>query len=215
MIITWQGEACFKLQDKSGSEGVTFVTDPFHKDIGLKVPNFEADIVSISHDHDDHNNVKALRGNPFIIDWPGEYDYKGILVEGVASFHDDKEGSERGDNIIYRIEMDGISITHLGDLGHILNESQLEKIVGTDILLIPVGGKYTLDAKRAVEVVTQVEPRIIIPMHYKVPGLKLDIDGVDKFIKELGITTSHEDKLKIYKKDLPQEDRELVILNIK
>lgn len=214
MIITWQGQACFKLQDKIGPDGVTVVTDPFNKDIGLKVPNFEADIITVSHDHHDHNNVSALRGTPFVVDCAGEYDFKGVLIEGIDSFHDDREGAERGGNIIYRLEIDDISITHLGDLGHSLNDAQLEKVAGTDILLIPVGGKYTIDAKKAVEVISQIEPRIVIPMHYKVKDLKIDIDGVDKFIKEIGLTPTYEEKLKISKKDLPQEDMELVILSI-
>jgi L-ascorbate metabolism protein UlaG (beta-lactamase superfamily) len=214
MIITWQGHSCFKIQDKIGPEGVTVVTDPFGKNTGPKVPNFEADIVTISHDHDDHNNVAALRGDPFVIDCAGEYDFKGVLVEGIDSFHDDQKGAERGGNIIYRMEIDDVSVAHLGDLGGPLDSTQLEKLVGTDILLIPVGGKYTLDAKAAVEVISQIEPRIVIPMHYKTPDLKMDIDPIDKFIKELGLKPTYEEKLKISKKDLPQEDMELVILSI-
>lgn len=214
MIITWQGHSCFKIQDKSGPEGITVVTDPFDKKIGLKAPNFEADIVTVSHNHFDHNNVKSLRGKPMVIDCPGEYDFKDILVEGVDSYHDDKNGKERGDNTIFRIEIDDISVTHLGDLGQALDANQLEKLVGTDILLIPVGGKYTIDAKKAVEVISQIEPRIVIPMHYKVKGLTIDIDSVDKFIKELGLPVTREEKLKISKKDLPQDDMELVVLGL-
>jgi L-ascorbate metabolism protein UlaG (beta-lactamase superfamily) len=214
MIITWQGHSCFKIQDKIGSDGVTLVTDPFDKETGLKVPNFEADIVTVSHDHHDHNNVAALRGKPFIVNCAGEYDFKNILIEGIDSFHDDKKGAERGANIMYRIEIDDISVAHLGDLGDILDNGQLEKLVGTDILLIPVGGIYTLDAKKAVEVISQIEPRIIIPMHYKTDDLKIDLESIDKFIKEIGLTPTYEEKLKISKKDLPQEDMELVILSI-
>lgn len=214
MIITWQGHSCFKIQDKIGPDGVTVITDPFSKEVGLKVPNCEADIVTISHDHYDHNNSAALRGQPLIINCAGEYDYKGILVEGIDSFHDDKEGKECGLNVIYRFEVEDISIVHLGDLGSPLDNGQLEKLAGTDILLIPVGGKYTLDAKKAVEVISQIEPRIVIPMHYKIKDLKIDIDPVDKFIKEIGVEPTYEEKLKISKKDLPQEDMELVILSI-
>jgi len=212
MIITWQGHSCFKIQDKTGTEGVTLVTDPFDKAVGLKVPNFEADIITVSHQHHDHNNVDALRGTPFVIDCAGEYDRKGVLVEGLDSYHDDKAGAERGGNTIYRIEIDDISVTHLGDLGHVLDNAQIEKLAGTDVLLIPVGGKYTIDAKAAVEVISQIEPRIVIPMHYKVKGSEIDIDGVEKFIKEIGLTPTYEEKLKISKKDLPQEEMELVIL---
>jgi L-ascorbate metabolism protein UlaG (beta-lactamase superfamily) len=214
MIITWQGHSCFKIQDKVGPEGVTVVTDPFDKETGLKVPNFEADIITVSHQHHDHNNTGALRGQPFVIDCAGEYDFKGVMVEGIDSYHDDKNGAERGSNIIYRIEIDDISITHLGDLGQVLDNSQLEKLVGTDILLIPVGGTYTIDAKKAVEVISQIEPRIVIPMHYKTKDLNLDIEGVEKFIKEIGLVPSYEEKLKISKKDLPSEEMELVILSM-
>lgn len=214
MIITWQGHSCFKIQDKMGADGVTLVTDPFDKATGLKVPNFEADIITVSHDHHDHNNISALRGNPFVIDCAGEFDYKGILVEGIDSFHDEKKGEERGGNIMYRIEVDDISVAHLGDLGTVLDNTQLEKLVGTDVLLIPVGGKYTLDAKKAVEVISQIEPRIVIPMHYKTEGLAVDLDPIEKFIKEIGLTPTYEEKLKISKKDLPVEDMELVILSI-
>lgn len=214
MIITWQGHSCFKIQDKIGPEGVTVVTDPFDKKTGLKVPNFEADIITVSHQHNDHNNVSALRGKPFVIDSPGEYDRRGVLVEGIDSYHDQQSGENRGSNIIFRIEIDDISVAHLGDLGHPLDNFQLERLAGTDILLIPVGGKYTIDAEQAVSVIAQIEPRIVIPMHYKVKDLQLDIEGVDKFVKALGITPSYEEKLKIVKRDLPQEDMELVILSI-
>ena len=214
MHITWLGHSCFKLQDKVGSGGVIVVTDPYTDEIGLKMPHFEADIVTLSHDHYDHNNSKAIRGEPLIIDTAGEYETKGVFVEGVEAWHDAEEGKERGKNIIYRIEMEDISITHLGDLGHILDAKHLEKLEGTDILLIPVGGKYTINAAKAVEVISQIEPRLVIPMHYKVPGLKLDIDGLEKFVKELGIKPRTEEKLKISKKDFPQEDMELVVLSL-
>ncbi len=214
MIITWQGHSCFKIQDRVGTDGVTVVTDPYDKTIGLKLPNFEADIVTISHDHHDHNNSAAFRGDPFVITTAGEFDIKGVMVEGIMSFHDNKKGAERGSNIIYRIEVDGITICHLGDLGHTLDTKQLERLVGVDILLVPVGGGFTLDAKLAAEVVAQIEPRIVIPMHYKTEDLTLELEGVERFVKELGLTPSYEEKLKISKKDLPSEDMELVILSI-
>ena len=215
MYLSYLGHSCFKLQDKVGPEGVVVVTDPFDPAfIGLKMPSLEADTVTISHDHKDHNYLKAIRKEPFVINAAGEYEVHGVFVEGIDSFHDNKEGAERGGNIIYRIEVDDITITHLGDLGSTLNTKQLERLEGTDILLLPVGGKYTLDAKLAVEVINQIEPRIIIPMHYKVDGLKMEIDGLDKFIKELGLKPTYEEKLKISKRELPAEDMELVILQI-
>ncbi len=214
MIITYIGHSCFKIQDKIGPEGITVVTDPFDNSIGLKMPNFEANIITVSHNHYDHNNIKALRGQPFIVDSAGEYDIHGVMIEGIESYYDNQQGKESGKNIMYRIEFDDITVVHLGDLGHILDNKQLEKLVGTDILLIPVGGKYTLDATKAVEVVSQIEPRIVIPMHYKVAGSKVDVDGVEKFIKEMGVKPTEEEKLKISKKDLPQEDMELVVFKL-
>jgi len=214
MIITWLGHSCFKIQDKNGPEGTIVVTDPFDKSTGFKVPNFEADIVTVSHNHKDHNNAKALRGTPFIVNSAGEYDIKGVMIEGVESYHDSKEGAERGKNIIYRIEMEDLTLVHLGDLGQALDDKQLERLVGIDIVFIPVGGKYTIDAKKAVEVISQIEPRMVIAMHYKTKDSKIDIDGIEKFVKEMGVKPTYEEKLKISKKDLPQEDMELVILNI-
>lgn len=212
MLITYLGHSCFKIQDKTGADGITLTTDPYDKQVGFRVPSFETDIVTVSHNHYDHNNVKAMRGEPFIIDTPGEYDKKGVLLHGIVSKH----GGGKTDvvNIMFRIEIDDISVAHLGDLGELLNEKQLEVLSGVDILMIPVGGKYTLDAKKAVDVISQIEPRIIIPMHYKVGASKIDIDGVDKFIKEIGIMPTEETRLNIKKKDLPQEDMELVILSV-
>jgi len=213
-MISYLGQSCFKLQDKLGPEGVTLVTDPFGKELGLKVPNFEADIVTVSHQHFDHNNSGALRGNPFIIDTPGEYDIKAVMVQGIETWHDAKGGVERGKNIVYRIEMDDLTLVHLGDLGHILTDEQLDQLDNVDVLFIPVGGRVTVDAKMAVEVIGQIEPRVVIPMHYKFPGAKLELDPVEKFIKELAVTPRKEEKLKIAKKDLPQEGMELVILEV-
>lgn len=216
MHITWLKHSSFKFQDKTGSDGLTLITDPFDsKYVGLKMPSLEADILTISHDHEDHSNKAAIRGNPYIVDSAGEFDVKGVSILGVESYHDEKEGGERGKNVIFRFEIDGIVVTHLGDLGHTLDNKQLQGLIGTDILIIPVGGVYTLNAKKAAEVVSQIEPRIVIPMHYQTKGLTKefkDIDGVDKFIKEMGIKPTYEEKLKINKKDLPQDEMELIIM---
>ncbi len=214
MQISYLGHSCFKIEEKINGQNISLISDPYSKEIGLKLPNIEADIITISHDHYDHNNKDAFRGDPFIVDTAGEFDIKGVIIEGVRSYHDEKKGSERGVNIIFRYDIEGISLAHLGDLGDILDNKQLEKLAGVDILFVPVGGKYTLDAKKAVELISQVEPRIVIPMHYKTKDLKIDdIDTLDKFIKEIGIEPNYEDKLKISKKDLPSEDMLLVVFN--
>ncbi len=214
MLITWLGHSAFKLQGKNQGETVTVITDPYHPEkTGLKFPRLEADIVTISHDHDDHNNAEAVKGNPRIIRLAGEYELKEVFIEGVPSFHDDEKGAKRGSNIIYRFEIDDLSVTHLGDLGTELDNKQLEGLEGTDILLIPIGGVYTIDAQKAVKVINQIEPRIVIPMHYQVPGLKYELAPLATFIKAIGIKPREEEKLKVMKKDLPQENMEVVVLS--
>jgi L-ascorbate metabolism protein UlaG (beta-lactamase superfamily) len=216
MIITWLGHSAFKLQGKGNSEVITIVCDPFQPEkTGLKLPRLEADIVTISHDHDDHNNVQAVKGDPHIITGAGEYEIKGVFIEGVPSYHDDEKGAKRGGNIIYRFEIEDLSITHLGDLGTELDNKQLSSLEGTDILLVPVGGIYTINAAKAVSVINQIEPRIVIPMHYQVPGLKLsnELASLDAFIKAISIKPRQEEKLKIVKKDLPQDNMEVVVLS--
>lgn len=212
MNITWIGHSCFKIDEKINGENVSLLTDPFSSDTGLKLPNLSPDLVSVSHQHHDHNNISSLRGKPIIIDSAGEFDIKGVMIEGIRSYHDEEKGAKRGENIIFRFDIEGMSLAHLGDLGELLDNKQLEKLGGLDVLFIPVGGTYTLDAKKAVETISQIEPRIVIPMHYKIPGLKIDIDGVDKFIKELGLKPNYEEKLKLSKRDLPSEDMQLIIL---
>lgn len=209
MQITWLGQACFKIQGKE----VTIITDPYEKKIGLNLPNLNADIVTVSHDHYDHNNSKDIKGQPFIIATPGEYEIKKVFIWGIPSWHDTKEGAERGANVIFIIQLEDIKIAHLGDLGTMLSDEQLEKLEGVDIVMIPVGGTYTLDGKKAAELINQIEPRIVIPMHHKIPKLKIKLDDVDKFCKEMGIKQNGlEDKLKISKKDLPAEDVKVVLL---
>ncbi|MFH0854256.1 MAG: MBL fold metallo-hydrolase [bacterium] len=214
MIINYLGHSCFKLEGKETP--AVLIMDPFDKSIGLKVPKMNADIITVSHSHNDHNNISDIKGitnNPFIVNIPGEYEIKGVLIYGIPSFHDKKMGAERGENTIFRIELDGISIAHLGDIGHIPNNAVLEKLEGIDILLIPVGGIYTINAKEANEIISRIEPRIAIPMHYKVKGIDLDIDTVDPFLKEMGVSkTEIENKLKISKKDLPQGTMQVVVM---
>lgn len=209
MNLTWHGQSCFKITGKD----VTLVTDPFDAKIGLKPPRTEADIVTVTHGHYDHNNISAIKGEPTIIDGPGEYSIKGVEIKGIASYHDKNEGKERGANTIYTLEIDDIKICHLGDLGQILSDEQVEKIGNVDILLVPIGGVYTIDTDAAIEVVNQIEPRIVIPMHYKVPGLNVNLDKMDKFTQEMGATKKMS-KLSLKKKDLPSEDTEVIIMEI-
>jgi L-ascorbate metabolism protein UlaG (beta-lactamase superfamily) len=212
MTITWLGHSCFKIQDKE----TAVITDPYDKSIGFKMPRASADIVTMSHDHLGHHSageVNGANGDPFIISAPGEYEVKGVFVYGMNFYHDKNEGKDKGKITAYKIEMEDISILHLGDIGHTLSEEQVSKIGNTDILLIPVGGESTINAKEAAEIINQLEPRIVIPMHYKVQGLKFDLDPVDKFLKEVGATKAESmPKLKISKKELPQDETKVILL---
>lgn len=215
MQIIYYGHSCFKIQAKTNNSEVSIIIDPFSKEIGFKMPKTSADIVTVSHDHYDHNNIKDVGGEPFIIKGSGEYEIKGIFIYGIHSFHDKQNGKERGANTIYAIKLleEDITIVHLGDLGHVLDNDELEHLEKVDILLIPIGGKYTIDIKDAIEVINQIEPRIIIPMHYKTAGLKIDgLAGVDVFSNEIGKKVETSNKLKISKKDLQQEETRIIIL---
>ena len=208
MNITWLGHSCFRLESKEGS----VLIDPFGKETGLRPPKIKDNLVLVTHHHFDHNNTDEANPEAFIIDGPGEYERNGISVRGISSFHDKSEGKERGLNTIYVIKAEDLTVCHLGDFGQDkFEDHQLEEIGDVDILMIPVGGTYTIDYKEAVSVISQIEPKIVIPMHYKIKDLKVNIDGPEKFLKEIGLTAEKVDKLKISKKVLPVEETKLVV----
>jgi L-ascorbate metabolism protein UlaG (beta-lactamase superfamily) len=219
MLIQYYGHSCFKLTAKPAGRGqdeVVVFIDPFDKKIGLRPPQGQADILTISHAHFDHNNISALKGSPVVLDIPGEYSLKGINIVGINSFHDQSEGKEQGQNTIFIFESDDLKICHLGDLGSDLDQKQLEEIDGVDILMIPIGGKYTLDAKKAVELIKKIEPSIVIPMHYKISGSTLtDIDDEKKFCGEIGNCPREKvSKLNIKKKDLEGRIMDVVLMGV-
>jgi L-ascorbate metabolism protein UlaG (beta-lactamase superfamily) len=213
MEITYLGHSSFKIKGKNA----TVVTDPFFPEmLGIKYPKTEADIVTVSHQHRDHNFIETIGGGPFIISLPGEYELKEVSVFGYPSYHDSKKGEERGQNTIFLIEIDGIKICHLGDLGGPLSPKTLDEVSIADILMIPVGGKVTLNAKEAVELIKQAEPLIVIPMHYKTPQLNQekfgDLSDVDVFLKEMDATTPEKsDKLILTKDKLPAETKVILM----
>lgn len=211
MDIYWLGQSCFKIKGKSA----TLVIDPFDPEFtGLKLPkDLDAQVVLSTHSHKDHNNIGAVSGSPMVIAGPGEYEVAGVSVEGVSTFHDSVAGVEKGINTIYHMLIDGINIVHLGDLGHKLTENQLGKIDNTDILMIPVGGKFSLDSELAVEVVAQLEPKIVIPMHYQIPELKIEgLETVDLFLKEMGSENAEtQPKLSITRDKLPDTTTVVVL----
>jgi L-ascorbate metabolism protein UlaG (beta-lactamase superfamily) len=214
MEIIWHGHSCFTIKGAKA----TVVTDPYGDGMGLKLPKLKGDVVTISHDHDTHNNSGAVEGEPQIFDWPGEYEKSGVLMAAVPSFHfaesEGEEAAKRGKNNIFHLEVDGFKICHLGDLGHKLTDSMIEAIGDVDILMVPVGGGTTIDHKKAHEVVEQIDPRIVIPMHYKVDGLtRDDISDIAPFLKEVG---SHEEPVESIKlksrSDLPEDTTGFIAL---
>ncbi len=214
--ITWAGQSCFQISLAASKDGASdIVIDPFDEKIGLKMPGFNADILLVSHSHADHNNIKGIKGKPFVIEGPGEYEKNGVFVQGIDSFHDDVDGKEHGRNTMFVIEAEDMRICHLGDLGQKqLTDDQLEKIGHVDILMIPVGGKHTISSSEALKLIGQIEPKIVIPMHYGLPKLKIDLEGVEAFLKAMGKKeTPVQDKLTIKASALPKEsDMEIVIL---
>src|SRR2546427_5907752 len=212
MEISWQGHACFQLRGKH----VTLVTDPFSPQQGdsPRLGKINATIVTVSHNHPGHNYVAGVGGNPRVVHGPGEYEISDVLITGVASYHDDKHGREFGRNTIYVIHMDDLVICHLGDLGHTLQEAQLEEVADADVLLIPIGGQHTINAAQAAEVISQVEPHIVIPMHYS-PSIGDAPNPLDKFCREMGIEALNpQPKLSITRSALPAETQ-VVILSIR
>lgn len=215
MEITYIGHSCFKIKGKT----LSIVTDPYDpKKVGYKLPKLEADVLTLSHDHYDHNFAEGVSDYKLLIDRPGEYEMNEVFIHTIPTFHDDKSGKERGGNLLTFIEIDGFNILHCGDLGHELDQDTLEKIYSVDVLLIPVGGTYTIDAKTAVKVISSLEPGLIIPMHYQtaeLTDLAKELAPVQKFLQEMGIegAVKKEDKLKITSKSDIPEETQVVILN--
>jgi L-ascorbate metabolism protein UlaG (beta-lactamase superfamily) len=211
MDIFHFGHSSFKLKGKS----VILVTDPYEGEkVGLKFPKTTADIVTVSHQHADHNAVKDIEGTPLVVSGPGEYEVKGVRIIGVPSFHDDEKGAKRGKNILFRIQMDGISYLHCGDLGHMLSEEDLELLDGIDVLFIPVGGIYTINPSQAAAIIAKIEPSIVIPMHYASEQNKDKPDSllpVSAFLKEMGKEVIPVPKLSITKDKLPVEQTIVVV----
>lgn len=179
MLIKWLGHASFLLE----SSGMKLLTDPFNAKIGYQICDEKVDIVTVSHEHWDHNAVDTLSGNPRVIRRTGSFAVNGINILGIGSYHDTKQGKQRGSNIMYKISSENLDVLHLGDLGHVLTDRQLKEIRNVDIVLIPVGGTYTLDAEAAWEVVEQLQPSIIIPMHFLTPDVILkELAPVEAFL---------------------------------
>lgn len=201
--IRWHGHACWEITNDK-----TLVTDPHDgKSIGIPAPSVTGDIILVSHDHYDHNSVKSVEkdGSKVILDGR-KRTIDNIEIKGVDSFHDEAGGAKRGNNIIYKFTMDGIKFCHMGDLGHELDDDTANKLVDVDILFIPIGGTFTIDDKKAWNVVNKIKPKIIVPMHYKIGGLSLPIAGPDSFLDQSKCKVLHVgNEIDIEKEDLPDE----------
>jgi len=175
--IWWRGHASFLIE----TEGKRIITDPFNAELGYPLTPVEADLVTVSHEHWDHNATETIGGNPRVIRGTGSVKVGGIEFQGIAAHHDHNRGRERGPVTIFRISAEGLSLVHLGDLGHILSAEQVQEIGAVDILLLPVGGKFTIDAGEAVQIVSLLQPKIVIPMHYATPHLSFSLAPLEKF----------------------------------
>jgi L-ascorbate metabolism protein UlaG (beta-lactamase superfamily) len=211
MDISYLGHSAFKLRGKDAS----VVTDPFDKKmVGFAMPQVSADVVTVSHNHPDHNAVSQVSGTarrkePYVITAPGEYEASGIGVFGWGSVHDASGGSERGKNTIYSIIVDGVRTVHLGDLGEVVSDAQIDGLGAVDVLLLPVGGVFTIDSKQAMSVIEKLAPSIVIPMHYKTDehGPEFSaMSGVEEFLQAMGISELEpQDKFKVTADSLPEQ----------
>ena len=211
MEIKYLAHSSFLIKTKDAK----VITDPFDpKFVGLKFSKQEADIITISHEHKDHSHTELVDGDPLILTWPGQFEKKGVRVWGFSSFHDKVEGKERGENVMYKIESEGVSILHCGDLGMVLTDVQVDEIGDVDILMVPVGGKFSLTSDEAIQLIKKVEPSIVIPMHYGRPDLAIEgLAPLDEFLKKMGVEPSEPlEKLVIKKEDFEVDQAMRVVV---
>ncbi|HEY8444199.1 MAG TPA: MBL fold metallo-hydrolase [Clostridia bacterium] len=212
MKLQWLGHSCFLLEE---STGTAIVTDPYDQKLtGFKMPEVKADVITCSHNHADHNYVKGVKGAQKIINSPGLYEYKGVNITTIPSFHDSRLGKLRGTNLIFKFRIDGIDVCHLGDIGQDITPELIDAIMPVNILLVPIGGTYTIDAEQAYEYVSTLMPDIAIPMHYKTFDCKLDIDRLDSFLRffeESAIMFAEEDVLTFERDDFEQNFTKIII----
>ena len=215
MQILWHGLSCFEITTSTVDGDVTVVTDPYGNETGLRFPRtLEANVILVSHDEDDANNLSAVSGSPKVIDMPGEFEVKNVFIFGVDAPLKREVKGKRVSNCLFRIEAEGMHIAHLGALDRALTDAELQSLENVDILMVPVGGGKVLSPKHAAEVIAQIEPRVVIPMTYYHESLKEELATVDQFCKELGACKREDmNKYKVSRKDLPEEDMLIVTLN--
>jgi L-ascorbate metabolism protein UlaG (beta-lactamase superfamily) len=208
MEIVWLGHSCFRIRGKEA----TIVTDPFDKTLGYPVKKPTASIVTVSHQHPQHSYLGGVTGNPRVISRPGEYEIANVFINGIATFHDAEMGEQRGKNTVYLIQIEEVSICHLGDLGHVPTAEQIEQMSDADILMVPVGGGATIGATAAVETISLLQPKLVIPMHFKTDVVKMELAPLEPFLKEMGVKEFvSQPKLSVTKSSLPIETSVVVL----
>jgi L-ascorbate metabolism protein UlaG (beta-lactamase superfamily) len=206
--ITWLGHSCFRIKGKE----VTVITDPCHPSLGYSLNKLQADIVTLSHPHPGHCYTQAVTGEFKVIKGPGEYELKGVFITGIATWHDDAKGEKLGKNTVYVLEMDGITLCHLGDLGHLPASELIEDMGDIDVLFLPVGGVSTIGGSTAAEVVRRLTPKVVIPMHYKTAALAKELEPADKFLKEVGVKEQvSQPKLSVNRSTLPTSTQVVIL----
>jgi L-ascorbate metabolism protein UlaG (beta-lactamase superfamily) len=210
--IDWFGQSCFRIKEGN----ITVVTDPYDRSIGYSLPKLRADIVTISHDAPGHANDSAIKGEPKIVTRPGEYEIKGVFITGIQTWRGSAvKGEAKEENTVYVFEFGDLTLCHLGDLSKPLTQPQVEAMPDIQVLLVPVGGGGALDADKAAEVIAQLEPRIIIPMHYQTQHTTLKLDPLARFLKEMGAAEQEpQESVRVSRSQLPEEPQ-LVVLECK
>lgn len=208
--IIWLGHSCFRVRGREA----TIVTDPYNKRLGYDFGRPRADIVTSSRPGEGYHFFEAVKGEPKVVEGPGEYEINDVFITGIGTYADTENGKKRGKNTVYIFDLEGMQICHLGAIGHVPTGEQLEQMTNVDVLLIPVGGQTTINAQQASEVISAIEPHIVIPMHYKIDTLDSDLDDISKFAKEMGIKeVVAQDKFNLKASDLP-EGTKVVILKL-
>ncbi len=209
MDIVWLGHSCFRIRGREA----TVVMDPCPPASGYNIGKPTADIITISHRHDDHTYVKAVAGSPVILDGPGEYEIHGAFITAISTYHDAEKGAQLGTNLAFVIEMEDIRVCHLGDLGHAPSADQAEEMTGVDVLLIPVGGERTIDGPKAAEIAAMLEARLVIPMHYRTEAGGAKLEPPDRFLKEMGVAAAPElqPKLSVSHNSIPSETQVVLL----
>ena len=211
MEITWLGHSCFRVKGKER----TLITDPYQEEIGYSWATPAANIVTVSHSHPGHSNSAGVNGGPRVINRPGEYEVGGVFVIGLANYHDSEQGASRGKNISYLFVIDDIKLCHLGDIGHVPSARQVEEFSEVDILIIPVGGISTIDGKAAADIAKLLNPKIVVPMHYRTEAMQDNLETPERFLKEMGVKVAEpQPKLSITRSHLPHEVQ-VVLLDYK